>query len=77
MIRESPTRASNGQTTANSVPGGYAIDSFFDIYTEASLDGGQTWVASLESVRMESVPEPATLTVLALGALAMIRRRAR
>jgi len=45
MIRESPTRASTGRTTIRPTGGGgYAIDSFFDIFTELSLDGGQTWM---------------------------------
>ena len=46
MVRESPTRASTGRTTIESVQGGYRIDSFFDIFTELSLDGGQTWMPS-------------------------------
>ena len=43
MIRESPTLASTGKTTIRQVPGGYLISSFFDIFTELSLDGGATW----------------------------------
>jgi hypothetical protein len=44
MIRESPTMPSVGQTTIQSLGGGnYAIDSFFDIFFEISLDGGQNW----------------------------------
>ena len=46
MIRESPTRASTGRTTERPGAGGYYIDSFFDIFTELSLDGGQTWMPS-------------------------------
>jgi hypothetical protein len=42
-LRESPTRQSKGKTTVRAVPGGYMISSFFDIFTEVSLDGGQTW----------------------------------
>jgi hypothetical protein len=51
-LRESPTRRSLGMTTLRQVPGltaaepsGYRIGSFFDIFTEISLDGGQTWSA--------------------------------
>jgi hypothetical protein len=44
MIRESPTLQSTGQTKIRTYPaGGYIIDSFFDIFVEVSLDGGQTW----------------------------------
>ena len=63
MIRESPTLASTGQTTIRPIAGGlYAIDSFFDIFTELSIDGGQTWAPSESGAgRMElspSVPTP-------------------
>jgi hypothetical protein len=44
QIRESPTRASNGSTRIESVPGGYMIDSFFDIFLEVSTDGGGNWL---------------------------------
>ena len=43
MVRESPSKASLGSTTVRAMPGGYAIGSFFDIFTEVSLDGGATW----------------------------------
>jgi hypothetical protein len=46
MIRESPTQASTGRTTERPGAGGYYIDSFFDVFTELSLDGGQTWMPS-------------------------------
>jgi hypothetical protein len=42
-IRESPTLQSTGQTTIRAFSkGGFLIDSFFDIFVEVSLDGGQT-----------------------------------
>ena len=45
MIRESPTLQSTGQTTITDIGGGqYQIDSFFDIFTELSMDGGQNWI---------------------------------
>jgi len=46
MIRESPTLQSLGRTTIRNTGGGYYIDSFFDIFTELSVDGGQTWMPS-------------------------------
>jgi hypothetical protein len=55
MLRESPTRRSTGATTLRSVPGGYQIDSFFDIFTELSLDGGRTWHAACSPIQMEAV----------------------
>ena len=47
MLRESPTLQSLGRTGIEPVAGGgFKIDSFFDVFTEISLDGGQTWSAS-------------------------------
>jgi hypothetical protein len=44
MIRESPTLPSRGKTVAHDMGGGqFRISSFFDIFTEISLDGGATW----------------------------------
>src|SRR5207249_9394292 len=43
MIRESPTLQSLGRTTITPEGGGYRIESFFDIFTELSPDGGATW----------------------------------
>ena len=45
--RESPTLASTGKTAISPAPGGgYIIDSFFDVFTELSMDNGNTWLAS-------------------------------
>jgi len=46
LIRESPTKQSTGKTTERPGAGGFYIDSFFDIFTELSVDGGQTWMPS-------------------------------
>lgn len=49
MIRESPTRASHGRTAITNLGGGtFQIDSFFDVFTELSVDGGQTWHPSTD-----------------------------
>ena len=49
MLRESTTLASTGQTTIDSAPGGgFMISSFFDIFTEVSLDGGATWTRQFD-----------------------------
>jgi hypothetical protein len=70
MIRESPTLASTGQTSIADLGGGlYRIDSFFDIFTELSVDGGSTWMPATSSVRMDlkMVPEPSSAALLLLG----------
>ena len=75
-IRESPTAASLGMTDIIDLGGGlYHIDSFFDVFTELSVDGGQTWIASDSYAHMVLVPEPATLGLLIIGGLVLLRRR--
>jgi hypothetical protein len=62
QIRESPTIASTGQTIIESRPGGqFRIDSFFDVFTEMSVDGGRTW--------FPMVPEPSTAVLMMLAAV--------
>src|ERR1041385_8677368 len=44
MIRESPSLPSKGKTSIRQLPSGQSyISSFFDVFTELSIDGGQTW----------------------------------
>ncbi len=72
MIRESPTLASTGKTHITDMGGGlYHIDSFFDVFTELSIDGGQTWNPGT-AMHLEGgdVPEPSTLTLIGLGLFA-------
>jgi hypothetical protein len=74
MIRESPTLASMGGTMIQDLGGGgggggYKVDSFFDIFTEITLDGGQTWAPASGPLHMMGTPEPATLTLLLLAGL--------
>ena len=59
MIRESPTRASTGKTSIRQVPGGNMIGSFFDVFTELSLDGGATWTPTTEPTTVELRSDPA------------------
>ena len=76
IIRESPSMQSLGSVTVNDLGGGlYHIDSFFDVFTELSVDGGSSWMASAGSTRFVIVPEPATMSVLGVGALMVLARR--
>ena len=79
LIRESPTLQSQGQTTITSIGGGqFRIDSFFDIFTELSIDGGQTWIPSNGATRVElGIPEPGTSLLIGLGVSVMIFFRAK
>jgi len=65
-IRESPTRASLGRTSIAQLPGGgFEISSFFDIFTELSLDNGQTWEPTTNgAVRMGLPPGPCPTPVI-------------
>jgi len=75
LIRESPTLASTGETTITDIGSGmYRIDSFFDVFTELSIDGGQTWIPGDSSMRLDLTPEPATILILGLGGL-LLRKR--
>ena len=76
LLRESPTLHSYGQTDITGPSGGYYfIDSFFDVFTELSLDGGISWLPSTSSSDLTLVPEPATMLLLAAGAIALRRCR--
>ena len=72
MIRESPTLQSMGHTMIENNPGGgLLISSFFDIFTELSVDGGQIWLprsgSTTATIRAVSVPEPSVLVLLGAG----------
>jgi len=54
MVRESPTQPSMGQTRIQRLEdGSFQIDSFFDIFTELSLDGGQNWLPAVQAGHVE------------------------
>lgn len=80
MIRESPTRASTGHTVITQVPTGYEIQSFFDIFTDISVDGGQNWFEQENGPTRVSLrcPDSGGTTALLGGSLALlgwVRRR--
>ena len=76
VIRLDPDRPTMGQIVFDE--GTFQMDSFFDVFTELSTDGGQTFVKSLTSSRMETsynfFPEPSTLAILAIGTVAISLR---
>lgn len=87
-IRESPTRQSLGQTQVTDIGNGdFRIDSFFDIFTELSVDGGESWIpdnnsstgAHFQSATfVESVvPEPSSFLLLSGACLTLLARRRR
>jgi hypothetical protein len=90
MIRESPTLASLGQTTITDIGGGlFQIDSFFDVFTELSIDGGNNWMPGhgegsmaplaghVELFPLQAVPIPAAAWLFgsALGVMGALRRK--
>lgn len=67
LVRESPTKASLGRTSVrtNTITGGYLISSFFDVFSEVSLDGGATWtpgVSAPGTLALAPIPAPINLT---------------
>ena len=62
-FRESPTRRSLGQTTIRQIGTRYAISSFIDIWTDLSLDNGQTWAPADHAARVAAIAPP----VLSIG----------
>ena len=53
------------------------MGSFFDAFFEISLDGGATWIPSVNgSARLTLVPEPGTAMLAGLtGSTILMRRR--
>lgn len=52
-IRESPTLPSRGGIRMRELPAGFRIDSFFDVFTELSLDNGQSWIPAMNAGHVE------------------------
>jgi hypothetical protein len=86
-IRKRLTRNATGQTTITDIGGGrYHIASFFDVFTELSLDGGVTWIPSISVspaslptgyIRLTAVPEPNFTCFLAISMAAIAWTRDR
>jgi hypothetical protein len=77
LLQENPTQSSTGQTTITDLGSGkFRIDSFFDVFTELSLDGGKTFIPSVGSTRVNltNTPLPGALPLFAtgLGALGLL-----
>ena len=73
-----PDRRPLGTRTITTLSGGnFEVDSFFDVFTELSVDGGGNWLPADRAMRMtmSRIPEPATLTLLCMGGLALHLRR--
>jgi hypothetical protein len=62
MLRESPTRASTGRTSIRTSASGHMISSFFDVFTEISLDGGATWAPASEAVSLDFSSSPPSIS---------------
>ena len=61
MIRESPTLPSTGRISQQDLGGGlYHLDSFFDVFTELSLDGGQSWYPSNQALHVTTIDKSPT-----------------
>ena len=75
-LRESPTLPSPGRITRTDLGGGqYRIDSFFDVFTELSLDGGQTWFPSNQQLHITTVThEPTPARASTWGAVKILYR---
>lgn len=52
QVRESPTLTSTGSATIETIPGGYMIDSFFDVFTELRNPVNGNWIPSSGSGRL-------------------------
>jgi hypothetical protein len=55
LMRESPTRLSLGRIVQQAPGVDYPADSFFDVFFELSLNGGNTWIPVDQPVRMQTV----------------------
>ena len=83
VVRESPSLSSLGQhSLTDNNDGTFLVDSFFDVFTEISVDGG-AFIPAAESMRLDIVgiaPEPSSAILGIMGLLGLVnmaRRRPR
>jgi hypothetical protein len=53
------------------------IESFFDVFFEISLDGGQSWFPSSGPTSLRQAPEPDSLVLIGAGLAALVLARLR
>lgn len=72
-IINDPSQTSSGHTTVEQVaPHEWHINSFFDVFTELSLDNGPFMPATTGAAHVDlEVAEPATLSLVGVGVLAL------
>ena len=70
-----PNMTSGGPTMVAPSGGNFQITSFFDVFTELSLDGGPFNPGPPRTFTLTSIPEPGSITMLALGVLGVLRRK--
>ncbi len=78
IVRLAPGQPSLGEIQATDLPDGtFRIDSFFDVFTEISIDG-DPFVPATSPMRVElqgnALPEPASIALLGLGVTALLKR---
>ena len=74
-IRESPSLPSPGHHSAIDLGNGqFQVDSFFDVFTEISIDGGAFTLAN-DALHVEITPEPTMIGLLGIGSLILRRRK--
>jgi hypothetical protein len=66
-----------GEVSITQLPDGtFHVDSFFDVFTEITIEDGTPPVAAIDVTRLEwigpDVPEPSTITLLILGSLSLL-----
>ena len=73
--QENPAQPSTGQTTITDLGGGlWNVDSFFDVFTELSVNNS-AFTAATGPVTVNLKPEPSSLLLLTASGLALLSRR--
>jgi hypothetical protein len=55
----------------------FRVDSFFDVWTELSIDGGPFVPGPVHHTTLTGVPEPGTVMLAGFGVLALLAGRIR